>query len=501
MRLAVTALLGRAAGGVTFDEEEFGLGRIALLTISELAWQAGDAHRALAAHFARAASGFARGGGIDHLLDDRLGIAGVFLEPFAHFVAHQRFERRAHFGRDQLVFGLAGELGVRQLDADDGGQAFAHILARKADLFLLQHPRTLGVIVERAGQRGAEGREVRAAVALGDVVGEGEHVLVVGIVPFQCDVDTDPVLLGRDRDRLAHQRLLVAIEIFDEGGDPALEIEIVFKHFLVAQIAQLDAHARIEERQLAVTVFELLEIEFGDVLEGVVAGLEGHAGALLAGRRIALDDQRRDGIAVGEPHPVLLAFAPDGEFEPFGQGVDHRNADTVQAARDLVGVVVRGVLELPARVQLGHDHLGRRHAFFGVHAGGNAAPVIFHRNRAIGVQFDQNEVAMPRQRLVDGIVRDFEHHVVQARSVVGIADIHPRALAHRIEAFENLDRIRAILVGVGQFFGGLARSLGIGVVHADHIGARHTKPNCGRPARRAFPRVWRAVRRAVRKAR
>ncbi len=56
---------------------------------------------------------------------------------------------------------------------------------------------------------------------------------------------------------------------------------------------------------------------------------------------------------------------------------------------------------------------------------------------------------MTGQRLVDRVVRNLEHHVVQARTVVGIANIHARPLAHRIEALENLDAVSAILIGIG----------------------------------------------------
>ena len=43
--LAVAALLGGAAGRVTLDDEEFGLGRILLLAVGELAGQRGDVER------------------------------------------------------------------------------------------------------------------------------------------------------------------------------------------------------------------------------------------------------------------------------------------------------------------------------------------------------------------------------------------------------------------------------------------------------------------------
>ena len=44
--------------------------------------------------------------------------------------------------------------------------------------------------------RGAEGGEVRAAIALRDVVGEAQDVFVVRIVPFQRYVDPDPIAFG-----------------------------------------------------------------------------------------------------------------------------------------------------------------------------------------------------------------------------------------------------------------------------------------------------------------
>src|SRR5206468_12074461 len=64
---------------------------------------------------------------------------------------------------------------------------------------------------------------------------------------------------------------------------------------------------------------------------------------------------------------------------------------------------------------------------------------------------NEDAVAMAGECLVDGVVRNLENHVVKARAIVGIADVHARAFAHRVEALEDLDRVRAIfiLIGVG----------------------------------------------------
>ena len=68
---AVAALLGGAAGRIALDDEDFGLGGIALLAIGELAGQAGDVERALAPRqLARLARGLARLRGLDDLADD-----------------------------------------------------------------------------------------------------------------------------------------------------------------------------------------------------------------------------------------------------------------------------------------------------------------------------------------------------------------------------------------------------------------------------------------------
>src|SRR3546814_16447438 len=102
----------------------------------------------------------------------------------------------------------------------------------------------------------------------------------------------------------------------------------------VARIDELDPYARVQEGELAIAVLELFEIELGDILERVGRGAEGHARALLARWRRAVDLQRRDRIAMFETHPMLFAVAPDRELEPFGQGIDDRNADAVQRTEE-----------------------------------------------------------------------------------------------------------------------------------------------------------------------
>jgi hypothetical protein len=130
----------------------------------------------------------------------------------------------------------------------------------------------------------------------------------------------------------------------------------------------------------------------------------------------------------------------------------------VQAARDLVAVLV----ELAAGVQLGQRDLGGRALglvlVVHLHAGGDAAAVVHHADGVVGVDGDDDVVAVARQRLVDRVVDHLEHQVVQAGAVAGVADVHAGALAHRLQAFEDLDGAFA----VAAFAARAVRARGIG---------------------------------------
>ena len=61
-------------------------------------------------------------------------------------------------------------------------------------------PRIVGVVVDGAGQRGAEAGQMGAAILLRDVVGEAQTGLVIGVGPFHRHLDGDAVALADDGD-------------------------------------------------------------------------------------------------------------------------------------------------------------------------------------------------------------------------------------------------------------------------------------------------------------
>ncbi len=127
---------------------------------------------------------------------------------------------------------------------------------------------------------------------------------------------------------------------------------------------------------------------------------------------------------------VQLAVARDRERQRSRQRIDDRNADTVQATRDLVRVVV----EFSAGVQHGHDDLGCGTLFFAVDVGRNAPAVVLDGDRFVGVNRHDDAIAVPGQGLVDRVIHHLENHVVQAGSIIGVADVHPGPLADGFEA-------------------------------------------------------------------
>ncbi len=217
----------------------------------------------------------------------------------------------------------------------------------------------------------------------------------------------------------------------------------------MAFVLQDDPHAGIQEGQLAQAGFQRLEAVV-EIAErpirpvGLGRGQEAHFGP--ATPRGRADLMHVDGaISILEPGAVFGVVAPDGQLQPFAQRVDDRDAHAVQTARDLVGVaaVVR-VVEFPAGVELGHDDLGSRNAFLGMHVDRDPTAVVADGNAVVGMDFHHDFSRMTGQRLINAIVHDFVDHVVQARAIVGVADIHAGALANRLQPLENFDRISAI---------------------------------------------------------
>src|SRR4051794_10655590 len=434
---AIASLLRGAAGRITFDEVDLAETRIALLAIGELARQRRGIERAFATRqVASLARRFACTRGLDDLLDDPFDLARVLFEELAETLSDDLFDPRFHVRGDELVFRLRGEFRIADLDADDGGESFADVVAFERQLQFLQHAGFLDVLVHRPGQRAFEADEVRAAVEVLDRVGEAEDVFGIAFVPLQRNLDPFTVALVADEDRVVVQRRLVLVQILHERDDAAFVAELVM--LLRAVVVNLDVHAGVEERQLAQALRERVVVHLGD---GEDRRIRFEHDARAAFRRFLAALDRRDRNAALVSLTPDVAVAMDLELEPFGQEVDDRNADAVQTARHFVRVVV----ELTAGMELGHDDFGGGAIFFFVQVDRNAAAVVLDGDRIVEMDRHRYAIRVAGEGFVDRIVDDLVHHVMQTGDVIGVTDVHARAFAYGIESFEDFD----VFSGVG----------------------------------------------------
>jgi len=83
-------------------------------------------------------------------------------------------------------------------------------------------------------------------------------------------------------------------------------------------------------------------------------------------------------------------------------------------------------------MQDSEDDFSRRDALLRMDIHRNSTAVVLHGDRLVGVDGDDDVGAVTGQRLVNRVVQDLEDHVVQTGPIIGVTDVHSRALANRI---------------------------------------------------------------------
>src|SRR5262249_56746539 len=121
----------------------------------------------------------------------------------------------------------------------------------------LEVPVRLRVGADRPGERRAESREVRAALARVDVVREGEYVLLVPLVVLEGDLDLDVAPAALEVQHLGMHRRLVLVDVLDELTDATGIVE--GDPLLVPLVLELDLEPLVEESELAQPAGENVE--------------------------------------------------------------------------------------------------------------------------------------------------------------------------------------------------------------------------------------------------
>ena len=297
---------------------------------------------------------------------------------------------------------------------------------------------------------------MHASLGRVDRVGEGVDRGRVGAGPLHGDLDAHGALVvfGFEVDDLVVDRvgLLRRIEVLDvvaqavlvavghgAVGRGPLARGLVVPGDLVALIGgelalvgQGNAQALVEEGHLLEALAQRLEVEF-DGFEDRGIRVEDLRGARFVG--FFAPNEFGDGTAaIGKRHAPHVALSADLRVHAGGQGVDDGDADAVQAARHGVSAAA----ELASGVQDGHDDLDRRLVLRGVFVNGDATTVVDDLDAAVRLNRDLDVVGVAGQRLVNGVVDNLVHQVVQA-AFAGGSDVHARALAHGFQALEDGD--------------------------------------------------------------
>ena len=236
---------------------------------------------------------------------------------------------------------------------------------------------------------------------------------------------------------MEHLQIALFAQIGDKALDAALVAHRLAHGLFAAPVGDGDAQSGVQKRLLAHAHVQRL-IVVDRVLEHDGIGLEAHGRAGVVG--LADDGHGLRRLAAGKLHLIDLPVFVHVHFQPLGQGVDDRCADAVQAAGDLIAPAA----ELAARVQHGVDDLERGTARLRLNVDRNAAAVIHNGDGVALVDRHLNFRAVARKRFVDGVIHNFIDKVVQAAHRRR-ADVHARALAHRLKPLENLN-FRGVII-------------------------------------------------------
>ena len=408
LKARVAPLYRGACSAVALDDVYLAQRRVTLVAVLKLIGHLPALKPGLAADGLLGLSrGLARAVCHHRLFEYGLGRRGMLLKIYRQLVVHDRVYKRSYIGVAELLLGLSLKLRLRQLHGYDRRDALAHIVA--GDLIVaLDDVVLLPVGVYDSRERGLEARLVHAAFGGVYVVCEGDEIFAISVVILQGYLGYRVALLAGEIDNVLMYRRLVLVEPCDEFLYAA-----VIAHYLrllpaLALILHRDGEAAVQECLLAQPCVQRLIVVYR-VVEHLRVGLEAHGGTRSVRR--SYDVYAFGDAAAGELHLIYFAVPVHLYLKPLGQSVDDRRADAMQTAGDLVAPAA----ELAARVQHGEHDLKRTLAGLLLNIDRDAAAVIAHADDVALFYRHGDAGAEARQSLVDGVVDDLIHKVMQTR--------------------------------------------------------------------------------------
>ena len=268
LEMTVTSLLGTAARRVTLDDEEFAVCCISVGAVGQFAGQTTASHGRLALYvLACLACSYTCCGCQNHLVHDDFRLVGVLLQVVAESFAYGLLDCTSHFAVAKLCLGLAFELGLCHLHADNGCQTFAEVLAGNLNMVLgkfLQflHALFLGIALQCACQGGAETLKVSTTLYGVDVVYIGVQVLGITSVVHDGYLDGYSLLFGVQVDDIVDKACAGAVDVAYKVAQTTLAVENFLADAFYAgclidvqsHVGKGDVYAGIQVCQFAHTV-------------------------------------------------------------------------------------------------------------------------------------------------------------------------------------------------------------------------------------------------------
>ena len=440
----VPTLNGGTGCAVALHDVDFAKAGVPLVAVLKLVGHlAGFQPRLAADGFPGFPGGLPGAVGHHGLVQHGLGNGGVFLKIGGQLVVYHLIDQSTDIGVAQLGFGLTLELGVGELDGNNGGDALPAILA--GNLVVALDDAVLHAVgVENTGQRGFEAGLVHTALRRAHVVGEGQQKFVVAVVILHGDLGGSVALAAAHIDNVLAQWRLVPVAPDSKLPDAALVAHgLADLLFIVPVVGDGDGQTRIQEGFLPHPLVEDFVV-IDKTVEHLRVGLEGDLRAGLVG--LANDAHFLRDIATGKFHFVDAAVFVNPHPQPLAQSVDDGRAHAVQAAGDLITAAA----ELAAGMEHGIHDLQSRAPGLGLDVHGDTTAVVGDGDGVAGIDGHGNMLTVSCQRFVNGVIHDLIDQVVQTGGG-GRADIHTGSFPHRFQTLQNLNLLRAVFLCYFRF--------------------------------------------------
>ena len=190
--------------------------------------------------------------------------------------------------------------------------------------------------------------------------------------------------------------------------------------------------ALVQEGHFTEAFGERIVVIHDRVGENFGVGPEGDHSARMVG--VANAVQLLDRFAALKRNFMLATITAHNNLEARGKRIHARNADAVQTAGNFIALAA----EFTASMKDGENDLDRRNFLFRMLVDRNSAAVVDNRDGIVFVNRDIDFGAIAGKGLVDGVVHNLIHKVMQTTRTRR-TDIHAGAHTHGLKALEDLN--------------------------------------------------------------